>query len=108
LLRDSTKTKQVIGHDLYVFFDVQCTQDLEERDGSLEHVPKLICTKKICSKCETVDDLRVDCELCGKRIHAFWQDPVGKFMEYLRQSRPFSIKVNIISHSSRGYDAVSN
>ena len=56
------------------------------------------------SKCEAVDDLSVDCEQCGKRAHAFWQDPVGQFIDFLRRSRPFADKVNVISHNSRGYD----
>ena len=29
---------------LYVFFDTECTQDLEKRDGSFEHVPKIMCS----------------------------------------------------------------
>ena len=90
---------------LYVFFDTECTQDLEKRDGSFEHVPNLICDQQMCSKCEDVDDLSVDFEQCGKRVHVFWQDAVGTFIDYLRQSRPFTVKVYVISHNSRGYDA---
>jgi len=59
----------------------------------------------MCSKREAVDDMIVDCEQCGKRVHEFWQEPVGKFIDYLRQSRPFADKVYVISHKSRGYDA---
>jgi len=54
------------------------------------------------SKCETVGDVNVDCEQCGKRVHTFWQDPVGKFIDYLRLSRPFADKIYVISHNSRG------
>jgi hypothetical protein len=49
--------------------------------------------------------MNVDCEQCGKRVNVFWQDPVGKFIDYLRQSRPFADKIFVISHNSRGYDA---
>jgi len=49
--------------------------------------------------------MNVDCEQCGKRTHVFWQDPIGKFIDYLRQSRPFADKIYILSHNSRGYDA---
>jgi len=90
---------------LYVFFDTEVTQDLEKRDGSFEHIPNLIYAQQMCSKCEAVDDISVDYKQCGKRIHVFWQDPVGKFIDYLRQSRPFADKVYVISHNSRGYDA---
>ena len=59
----------------------------------------------MCSKCEAVEDVNVDCEQCGKRVHTFWQDLVGKFIDYLRLSRPFADKIYVISHNSRGYDA---
>ena len=52
-----------------------------------------------------MDDLIVDCEQCGKRTHMFWQDPVGKFIHYLRLSRLFADKIYVISNNSRGYDA---
>ena len=36
----------------------------------------------------------------------FWAEtPVGKFIDHLRQSRPFADKIYVISHNSRGYDA---
>jgi hypothetical protein len=89
---------------MYVFFDTEYTQDLEKCDGSFEHVPKLICAQQMCSKCEAVDDLRVDCEQCGKRTHMFWQEPVGKFID-LRLSKPIADKIYVISHNSREYDA---
>jgi len=57
----------------------------------------------MCSKCEAVGDLSVDCEQCGKRVHTFWKYHVGKFIPYLRQSRTFVDKVYIISHKTHGY-----
>jgi hypothetical protein len=90
---------------MYVFFDTECTQDLQKRDGSFEHVPNLICAQQMCSKCVKMDDMNVDCEQCGPRTHVFWQDPVGKFIDYLRLSRSFADKIYVISHTSRGYDA---
>jgi hypothetical protein len=36
----------------------------------------------------------------------FWQDPVGIFIDYLRLSRLFADKLYVISHNSRGYDAL--
>ena len=90
---------------LYVFFNVECTQNLEKRDGSFEHVPKLICAQQKCYKCEAVGDFSADCRQCEKHVHIFWQDPVGKFIDYLRHSRLFADKVYVISHNSRGYGA---
>jgi len=56
---------------LYVFFDTECTQDLEKRDGTFEHVSNHICAQQMCSECEDVDDLSVVFEQCGKRVHTF-------------------------------------
>jgi hypothetical protein len=99
------KPSKLSNRFMYVFFDTECTQDLEKRDGSFEHAPNLICAKQMCSKCETSDDLSIDCEQCCKRVHVFWQDPIGKFIDYLLLSRPFADKLYVISHNSRGYDA---
>ena len=90
---------------MYVFFDTECTQDLEKCDGNFELIPNLIYTKQMCSKCETVDDLSVDCKQCGKRNHMFWHNPVDKYIDYLRLSRQFADKIYVISHNSRRYDA---
>jgi len=57
-----------------------------------------------CCKCEAVVDVNVDCEQCRKGVHSFWQDPVGKCIDYLRLSRPFADRFYVISHNSRGYD----
>jgi len=45
---------------LYVFFNTECTQDIEKRDGFIAHVPNRICAQQMYSKCEAVDDLSVD------------------------------------------------
>ena len=90
---------------MYVSFDTECAQNLENREGSFAEIANLIYGKQICSKCETVDDLYVDCEQYGKRVHVFRQDPVGKFIPYLQQSRSFADKVHVISHNSRAYVA---
>ena len=82
-----------------MFSSIRCTQYFENLDGSFEHVPNDTCAQQMCSKCEAVDDLSFDCKQCGKRSHAFWQDPVGKFID-LRQARSFSDKVYVISHNS--------
>jgi hypothetical protein len=79
---------------MYVSFDTECTQDLEKRDGSFEHVPNLIWAQQMCSKCEAVEDVNIDCEQCEKRVHTFWHDPVGKFIDYLRMSRTFANKIS--------------
>ena len=78
------KRSKLSDRFLYVFFDTECTQGLQRHDGSFVHVPNLICAHQMCSKCEAMDDMNVDCEQCGKRTHVFWQDSEGKFIDYLR------------------------
>ena len=91
-----------------MFFDMECTQDFEKHDGSFEHIPCLICAQQMCSKCEAVDDLSVDCTKCGKRTHVLWAEhPVVKIIYYLWESRPFADKIYVISHNSLGKDAQS-
>ena len=86
---------------MYVFFDTECTQDLARNDGSFGHIPNLICAQQMCSKCQAMDDMKIDCDQCGKRTHVFWEDPVGKFIDYLRLSSPLADKIYVISHNSR-------
>jgi len=100
------KPSKLSNKCLYVFVDTECTQDLEKRDGSFEHVPNLICAQQMCSKCDAVEYVNDDCEQCGKRVHTYWQDSVEIFTDYLRLSRPFSDRIYVISHNSRGYETV--
>jgi hypothetical protein len=65
------KPSRLTDKFMYVFFDMEWTQDLAKCVGSFEHIPNLICTQQMCSKCEAVDDMSVDCEQCGKRTHIF-------------------------------------
>jgi hypothetical protein len=97
------KTTKLSNKYLYVFFDTECTQDVEKLDGPFLHTPNLICAQQMCPVCQNEDDMEVDCKQCGKRTHG--EDPIGKFIEYLRLSRPFADKVYVISFNSRGYDA---
>jgi len=64
---------------MYVFFDTGCKQEFEKRYVSFEHIMNLICAQQMCSKCEAMD-LSINCEQCGKRIHVFLEEPVGKFI----------------------------
>jgi len=58
----------------------------------------------MCCKCEAVEDVNVEYEQRGKRVHSFWQDPVIKFIDYLRMPIPFADTFCAILHNSGGYD----
>ena len=46
--------------------------DLERHDGSFVVIPNLIYAQQMYSKCESVDDMNVDYEQCGKHTHVFF------------------------------------
>ena len=60
----SLKPSKLTDKLMYVFSDMECTQDLDKRDGSFEHIRNLVCAQQICSKCEAIRDLNIDCEQC--------------------------------------------
>jgi len=70
-------------HVLYVFYDFETTQDTKLSDRTNEHVPNLVCLQQFCSKRKNILDKENDCIQCGKRIHSFWDDPVGDMLRYL-------------------------
>ena len=41
------KPSKLSDRFLYVFFDTECTQDLERRDGSFMHLPILMCSANV-------------------------------------------------------------
>ena len=46
---------------------MECTQDLEKHDGFLS-------IYQICFINNSLNDLSVDCNHCGKRTHVFWAE----------------------------------
>jgi len=47
----------------------------------------------------------MDFEQRGNRVYLFWEDPIGKLIEFLSLSRTFADKIYAISHKSLGYNA---
>jgi len=68
------------------------------------HEPNLVRLQHFCSKCENVSDIEQDCSQCGKRIHSFWDDPVGDMLSYLCESRPWLEKIIVIAHNAKAFD----
>jgi len=59
---------------LYVFYDIETTQNTEYADESKLHVPNLVCAQQFCSRCDDAED--GDCARCGRRKHTFRQDHI--------------------------------
>jgi hypothetical protein len=88
---------------LYVFYDFYTAQDAKCSYRTNEHVPKLVCLQFL-SKCKNISVIEQVCVQCGKRIHAFWDDPVGDMLIYLCQSRPWVEKMVVIAHNPKAFD----
>jgi hypothetical protein len=89
---------------LFVFYDIETTQDTEVSESATLHVPNLVCVQQFCSLCDACADIDVDCARCGKRRHSFWEDPVGDLLSYLCESRPWVSKVVAIAHNAKAFD----
>jgi hypothetical protein len=45
-----------------------------------------------------------DCARCGKRQHAFWDDPVGDMLSYLCEPRPWVKQIVAIAYNAKVFD----
>ncbi len=89
---------------LYVFYDFETTQNTRYTETAKVHVPIMVCIQQFCSRCEDVDDSERDCERCGIRKHAFWDDPVGDLLTYLCEPRPWVKHIIAIALKAKAFD----
>jgi hypothetical protein len=68
---------------LYVFYDFETKQNRTYSDTAKEHVPNIVCVQQFCARCEEIEDCSIDCGRCGRRMHSFWNDPVGDPLTYV-------------------------
>jgi len=88
---------------LYIVYDFETTQNTRYSAKATLHVPDFVCLQQFCSQCENVED-GGDCVRCGKRKHAFWDDPYGKMLLYLSEPRPWANKIVAIAHNAKTFD----
>jgi len=74
-------------------------------ESSTVHIHNLVCLQHFCKVCEKEPDIYVDCVRCGRRRHAFWDDPMGDLLTYLCKERSWCKKVIAIAHNAKGFDA---
>jgi DNA polymerase III alpha subunit (gram-positive type) len=86
---------------LFVFYDFETTQNTKISDLATVHVPNLVCIRQFCSLCEMQPYIDVD---CGKRKHAFFDDPVGD-PSCLCKPRQWCEKVVAVAHNEKSFDA---
>jgi len=87
---------------LYVFYDIETTQNTEYADESKLHVPNLVCAQQFCSRCEDEED--GDYARCGRRKHTFREDPVGELLIYFTEPRPWVNKIIVIAQNAKAFD----
>jgi hypothetical protein len=97
LLQNEPVSKENV---LFVFYDFDTTQDTKYSEKATVHVPNLVCVQQFCSQCESTEDVEKDCSRCGRRIHSFWQDPVGDFLSYLCEQRKLPDAFGLTSSKS--------
>ena len=90
---------------LFVFYDFETTQDTKISDSATVHIPNLVCLQQFCSLCEMQPDISVDCKLCGKREHSFFNDPVGDLLSYLWKPRHWCETMVATAVNAKGFDA---
>jgi hypothetical protein len=101
LLWDVLPTSDMV---LFVFFDFETTRDTEYSDSATVHVPNLVCLQQFCSRRENIHDKNIDCELCRRRKHTFWDDPVGDLLTYLCKFSTWCDKIVAIAHNAKAFD----
>ena len=77
---------------------------MERSDRTNKHVTNLACLQQFGSKCEKISDIEQDCIQYSKRIHPFWDDPVGDMLKYMCESRPWVENIVVIAHNAKALD----
>lgn len=87
---------------LYIFFDLETRQDepLAADPESKVHVVNLCVSKQYCWKCIEGET----CDTCVDRMKVFREDPVGRFVDYVMESRKKFKQVCVIAHNGQGFD----
>ena len=89
---------------LYVFYDFQPTKDTKRSDTSNEHVPNLVNLQKFYFQCENLWDIEQDFIQCDKRMHSFWDDPVGDMLSYMSEFLHWVGKIIVNAHNAKDFD----
>ena len=54
---------------LFVFYDIETTQDIKISETAKLHVPLLVCLQQFSTACEMQDDCSQDCDAVRGSIH---------------------------------------
>jgi len=65
---------------LFVFYDFETSKDTKFSENDTEHISILVCAQQFFTACGMQDDTEMDCDRCGRRLHSFYDDPVGDLL----------------------------
>jgi hypothetical protein len=68
------------------------------------HVPNIVSLQQFCFKFENEHDIYQECPQCGKRIHTFWEDPVGDMLSYMCGPQPWPKKIIVLAHNAKAFE----
>ena len=97
----ATLKNELSRSDNVLFYNFETTQDTKVSQSATLHVPNLVCLQRFCTQCEILFDIDEVSELCGKRKHSFWDDPIGDLLSYLWDPRPWVSKVVALAQTRK-------
>lgn len=100
--------KKAPGNYFLIFYDFECTQDLEIAPSQYRHEPNLCVTQFLCKICYN-NPIDTPCKNCGIRENIFENTTEGtcteKFVNYILENRIYTDNVYAIAHNFKGYDS---
>jgi hypothetical protein len=96
---------------LFVYWDCETQQNVEQQDENGQHVGylhvvNLIVAQTQCHMCVESDHLERYCEHCGVRQWVFKTEPLREFLNFLSIFKKTFTKVIALAHYSKGFDSV--
>ena len=68
---------------LYIFYDFETRQDTPYAQNTYLHVPNLCVLHQVCTGCIDIDDIKINCAICGVREFVFTRDSVKELLGFV-------------------------
>lgn len=88
---------------LFIFYDLETTQEKIINENDIQHVPNLCVFKQCCYQC--LDSDKTVCNTCGLRLQVLTGDEIIEgFMHHILNLRRKFKKIIIMAHNGQSYD----
>ncbi|KAK5650120.1 hypothetical protein RI129_001149 [Pyrocoelia pectoralis] len=99
-------SKPKLSGFLFIFYDLECTQDKKLSDTQSLHEPNLCVFNQRCEECINEPLENLICNNCCARQQVLkFTDVIGRFVNYILGVRQRFNNVIIMAHNSQAYDA---